>query len=67
MTKRKGIHFEISERKIMLRLMDALSVLGVLYLVGSSFNFEYFTVTKEQWFWSLILALYITVFGTIFE
>lgn len=67
MPKKKGIHFEISERKILLRIMDILFVLGFLYLIGSSFYFEYFTVTKEQWFWSLVLAVYITVFGTIFE
>ena len=67
MPKKKGIHFEISERKILLRIMDTLSVIGVLYLVGSSFHFEYFTVTKAQWFWSLVLAFYITIFGTVFE
>ena len=67
MTKRRGIHFEISERKILLRIMDILSVLGVLYIIGSSFDFEYFTVTKAQWLWSLVLALYIAVFGTVFE
>jgi len=67
MPKKKGIHFEISERKILLRIMDTLSVIGVLYFVGSSFHFEYFTVTKAQWFWSLVLAFYITIFGTVFE
>ncbi len=67
MPKKKGIHFEISERKILLRIMDVLSVLGILYLIGSGFHFEYFTVTKAQWFWSVVLALYITIFGTVFE
>ena len=67
MPKKKGIHFEISERKILLRIMDIVSVLGVLYIIGASFHFEYFTVTKEEWFWSLVLALYITFFGTVFE
>lgn len=67
MPKKKGIHFEISERKILLRVMDVVSVLGFLYLIGSSFEFDYFTVTKEQWVWSLVLGLYITVFGTVFE
>jgi len=67
MSKKKGIHFEISERKILLRIMDTLFVLGALYLIGSSFHFEYFTVTKAQWLWSLVLTLYITIFGTVFE
>jgi len=67
MPKKKGIHFEISERKILLRIMDVVAVLGVLYLIGSSFHFDYFTVTAEQWSWSLVLALYITIFGSVFE
>ena len=67
MPKKRGIHFEVSERKILLRLMDIIFVLGFLYLIGSIFYFDYFTVTKEQWIWSLVLALYITIFGTIFE
>ena len=67
MPKNKGIHFEISERKILLRIMDALFVLGILYVIGASFHFDYFTVTAEEWIWSLVLALYITFFGTVFE
>ena len=67
MSKNKRIHLEISERKILLRIMDALFVLGILYVIGASFHFDYFTVTVEQWLWSLVLALYITFFGTVFE
>jgi exopolysaccharide biosynthesis polyprenyl glycosylphosphotransferase len=67
MPKKKGIHFEVSERKILLRIMDALFVLGFLYVIGASFHFDYFTVTKEEWMWSLVLAVYITFFGTVFE
>jgi len=44
MPKKRGIHFEVSERKILLRLMDILFVLGFLYLIGSGFHFDYFTV-----------------------
>ncbi len=67
MTRKKGIHFEVSERKILLRILDIIAVLGILYLIGKTFEFEYFTVTKENWIWSLVLALYITIFGTVFE
>ena len=67
MTSKKGIHFEISERKILLRVFDILAVLIGLYVVGYSFEFDYFTITKENWTWSLVLALYISFFGTIFE
>ena len=67
MSTKKGIHFEISERKILLRLFDIFVVLAFLYIIGISFEFNYFTITKENWTWSLVLALYIAVFGTIFE
>ena len=49
MSKNKRIHLEISERKILLRIMDAFFVLGILYVIGASFHFDYFTVTVEQW------------------
>lgn len=67
MASKKGIHFEISERKVLLRVFDILAVLVGLYGIGYTFQFDYFTVTKAQWLWSLILGLYITIFGTIFE
>lgn len=63
----KGIHFNISERKVLLRLLDIVSVLLVLYFVGNTFDFDYFTITKENWTWVFVLMLYISVFGTIFE
>jgi len=67
MPKKKGIHFEVSERKVLLRVFDLLVVFIALYGVGYTFKFDYFRITKEYWFWSLILSLYLTVFGTIFE
>ncbi|MDG1729833.1 MAG: sugar transferase [Algibacter sp.] len=62
-----GIHFNISERKILLRIFDALSILLVLYFVSNSFDFDYFTLTKENWSWVFVLILYVSIFGTIFE
>ena len=67
MSGNKGIHFEISERKVLLRVFDLLSVFVGLYLIGYWFEFDYFTITKERWIWLVILAIYISVFGTIFE
>ncbi|MCX7549387.1 sugar transferase [Xanthomarina sp. F2636L] len=61
------IHFNISERKILLRLVDILAILGMLYLVSSTFAFDYFSVTHENWTWVLVLIIYVTVFGTVFE
>ena len=56
MSQSSNIHFEISERKILLRIFDVLSVLGMLYLVGFLFNFDYFKISKTHWFWSIVLA-----------
>ncbi len=67
MSNKNSIHFEISERKILLRIFDIISVLFGLYLIGNIFDFDYFRITTEYWSWTLILILYITVFGTIFE
>ena len=67
MSNKNSIHFEISERKVLLRIFDIISVLGALYLVGKVFDFDYFSVTKENWSWTLVLVLYMTIFGTIFE
>ena len=61
------IHFNISERKILLRLMDLISVLLVLYFINVEFNFDYFTISAEHWSWVFILVVYISVFGTVFE
>lgn len=67
MPKKSNIHFDISERKVLLRLLDIVSVLVTLYLVGLIFDFDYFSITAENWIWSIVLAIYLTVFATIFE
>ena len=67
MPPNKGIHFEVSERIVLLRIIDIVAVLSALYIIGYSFEFDYFTVTKENWTWSLVLAVYLTLFGTVFE
>ena len=67
MSRRSNIHFDISERKVLLRLLDIFCVLLALYLVGLVFDFDYFKINSENWLWSIVLALYLTVFATIFE
>jgi len=64
---KKGIHFNISERKILLRIFDIVFILIALYFVSNLFDFDYFTVTKENWTWVFVLILYISAFGTVFE
>ncbi len=64
---KKGIHFNLSERKILLRLVDIVAILLVLYFVSNTFDFDYFTVAEESWKWTLVLIVYISAFGTVFE
>ena len=67
MVVNKKIHFEISERKILLRIFDVLSVLLALYLVGIIFKFNYFNISKTNYYWTIVLGIYITTIGTVFE
>ena len=67
MSQKSNIHFDISERKVLLRFFDIISVLSLLYLVGLIFDFDYFKINEDHWLWSIVLALYLTVFATIFE
>ncbi|AWA29796.1 sugar transferase [Flavobacterium magnum] len=63
----KEIHFEISERKILLRLFDVLSVILSLYLVDYLFNFNYFNFSTQNFYWVVVLGIYVNIFGTVFE
>jgi len=61
------IHFEISERKILLRIFDVVFVLAVLHLLGTIFDFHYFQISATNFYWTIILSLYILFFGSVFE
>ena len=61
------MHFEISERKMILRLFDVLSILTSLFIVGYFFDFDYFNSITANLYWTLVLAIYLSLFGTIFE
>ncbi|MGV3697965.1 exopolysaccharide biosynthesis polyprenyl glycosylphosphotransferase [Flavobacterium sp.] len=67
MNKRKDIHFEVSERKILLRIFDVVSVLLSLYLVGIAFNFHYFNISATNFYWTIVLAIYLSFIGSVFE
>jgi exopolysaccharide biosynthesis polyprenyl glycosylphosphotransferase len=66
MNKHKGIHFEVSERKILLRIFDVISVLLSLYLVGIVFQFNYFNISKTNFYWTIVLGIYLNFIGTVF-
>ncbi|MFI8378775.1 exopolysaccharide biosynthesis polyprenyl glycosylphosphotransferase [Leeuwenhoekiella sp. NPDC079379] len=61
------IHFEISERKILLRIFDLLFIFLMLALLGGVFQFDYFKINSERWEWALVLAIYYSIFAVIFE
>lgn len=63
----KKIHFEISERKILLRVFDVVFVVLSLYLINSFFYFYYFDISIDNFYWIIVLALYLNILGTIFE
>lgn len=67
MNSNKKIHFEISERKLLLRLFDTLLVLMALYIISSLFDFRYFTFSKDNFIWSVVLAVYLNIFSSVFE
>jgi exopolysaccharide biosynthesis polyprenyl glycosylphosphotransferase len=67
MRSKQKIHFEISERKVLLRLFDVFSVILTLRVADFAFNFDYFQITVENFTSILVLAFYINVLGTVFE
>ena len=52
---------------MILRLFDVLFVLTALYLTGIFFNFDYFVISATNYYWTIVLAIYLNAFGTIFE
>lgn len=67
MLNNKKIHFEISERKILLKVFDLFFVLLSLWFVSCFFDFKYFRFSTVNFYWTLVLALYLNVFGSVFE
>jgi exopolysaccharide biosynthesis polyprenyl glycosylphosphotransferase len=67
MASKSNIHFEVSERKLLLRVVDIAALLFGLYLVSNIFDFDYFMITQERWLWIVILVAYYLLFSTIFE
>lgn len=64
---KKRMHFELSERKFLLLIVDILVVLGALYLLSKVFHFTYFVFSTETYYWPIIFAIYLLLFGGVFE
>ena len=65
--KNNKIHFEVSERKLLLRFFDVFFVLAALRICGNFLDLNYLDVTTTHFYYGLFLALYINVIGTVFE
>ncbi len=67
MYSNKKMHFEISERKVLLRVFDAFFVLSALYLLSVLFDYHYFVFDTANFFGPILLISYFYIFGSIFE
>jgi exopolysaccharide biosynthesis polyprenyl glycosylphosphotransferase len=61
------IHFEISERKMILHLVDVFCVFMALHAVGYFFDLAYLKSAVSNFIYLIVLILYLKVIGTIFE
>lgn len=64
---KKKIHFEISERKLLLRIFDVAVVFVFLKALSYFIEFKYLDLDTVNLQWSLLLGFYILLFYTIFE
>ncbi len=61
-------YYNISERKILLRIIDIVIIIISLFFSSSFFNFNYFSFSGEYIFnWLLLLVFYFLIFGEIFQ
>ncbi|MCT4628406.1 sugar transferase [Winogradskyella sp.] len=67
MKHKRGIHFEVSERKVLLRVADLIIVFFAIYCLNLYPEFEYLYFGKDNIVALILLGIYISIFGTIFE
>lgn len=67
MLQKNKMHFEISERKVLLRFFDAVFIVTGLYLAGHLFDYHYFLFKNSEYYAVILLIVYINIFGAIFE
>lgn len=61
------MHFEISERRILLLAFDAVFILSALYLLSVVFDYHYFVFDSNNFLSIILLLGYVYIFGVIFE
>jgi exopolysaccharide biosynthesis polyprenyl glycosylphosphotransferase len=67
MNKNKKIHFEISERKVLLRIFDVVFVWLAIHFIGHLLDLEYLKLSTNHMVYVVSLGFYINGIGTIFE
>lgn len=66
MQSKKTPHFEISERKLLLRLVDVIFACLSIYIASQFGELNYFKYNNfGQWF--VVISIYLLFFGTVFE
>jgi len=61
------MHFEISERKVLLSFFDAAFIFAALFLSSLLFDYRYFVFEGGKYLKTFLLIGYVYAFGTIFE
>jgi len=67
MNKKNQIHFEVSERKVLLRIFDVIFVLFALHFTGDVLDLEYLVASTSDFYYVIVIALYLNGIGTVFE
>lgn len=68
MNSYKKLHFEISERKVLLKIVDIFVVLLFLHGISVFLNFDYFSIfSSSNYLRIFVLAVYFLLFASVFE
>jgi exopolysaccharide biosynthesis polyprenyl glycosylphosphotransferase len=67
MNNKKKIHFEVSERKVLLRFFDIIFVLLALRFTGTLLDLKYLLDSTIHFQYIIVLAIYLNGVGTVFE
>ncbi|OCB70609.1 sugar transferase [Flavobacterium piscis] len=61
------MHFEISERRLLLLFFDTVFILSALFILSLIFDYNYFAFNTSNLLSIILLLSYVYVFGLIFE
>ena len=67
MSRLPDIHFDVSERKVLLRIFDIIAVISALYITQVFLEFDYLQFNSENRIAVIVLIAYLSIFGTVFE